>query len=348
MPGAPTLTATAGNGSVSLTWTAPPRTAAPRHRLQGLPLHRSGAETLLATLGNVTSYTDTALTNGTTYYYKVSAAQRGRRRRPLQRALRHPAPAAPGAPTAQRATAGNGSVSLSLDAPASNGGSPITGYTRLPPHQRAATRPCSPRVGTVTSYTDSALTNGTTYYYKVSAVNAVGESGLLQRALRHPRRPRPARRRSTRHRRQQAASRLSWTAPASNGGADHRLQHLPPHQQRQRDPPRHVGNVTSYTDTSAHQRHHLLLQGQRRQRASAKAASPTSARRRPPRRRPGAPTLNSRRGRQRQRRPRLERTGLRRRLAHHRLQGLPRHRERRRDAARHRRRRYESRDSNAL
>jgi hypothetical protein len=34
------------------------------------------------------------------------------------------------------------------------------------------------QVGNVTSYTDTSVTNGATYYYKVSAVNAVGESAL--------------------------------------------------------------------------------------------------------------------------------------------------------------------------
>src|SRR5206468_7940684 len=33
----------------------------------------AGGETLLTTLGNVTSFDDTAVSNGTTYYYKVSA-----------------------------------------------------------------------------------------------------------------------------------------------------------------------------------------------------------------------------------------------------------------------------------
>ncbi len=39
------------------------------------------------------------------------------------------AAAAPGAPTAVSATAGNASAAVSFTAPASDGGSPITGYT---------------------------------------------------------------------------------------------------------------------------------------------------------------------------------------------------------------------------
>ena len=55
---------------------------------------------------------------------------------------------------------------------------------------------------------------------------------------------------------------------------------------------------------------------------------------------PGAPTLDLGVGRQRQRRARLERAVVERRLGDHRLQGLPRHLERRRDAAHERRQRH--------
>jgi predicted phage tail protein len=72
-PAAPVLSATAGNASVALTWTAPADGGAP---ITGYALYRgtaAGAESLVATLGSVTSYTDAGLKNGTTYYYRVSA-----------------------------------------------------------------------------------------------------------------------------------------------------------------------------------------------------------------------------------------------------------------------------------
>src|SRR5213078_2283000 len=90
----------------------------------------SGTETLLTTLGLVTSWTNTGLANGITYYYRVSAlngvGEGG------QSGERWATPAAivtvPGAPTLNSATAGNGQITLAWSAPTSTGGSTITGY----------------------------------------------------------------------------------------------------------------------------------------------------------------------------------------------------------------------------
>ena len=73
-PNAPTaLVATGGDTTVGLTWVAPTDTVP---SVTGYKVYRgltSGSETLLTTLGNVTTYTDTGRTNGTTYFYMVSA-----------------------------------------------------------------------------------------------------------------------------------------------------------------------------------------------------------------------------------------------------------------------------------
>jgi hypothetical protein len=72
-PGAPTLSAGAGDGVVHLSWTAPSDGGS---AITNYKVHRgtsTGGESLLTTLGSVTSFNDTAVTNGTTYYYKVSA-----------------------------------------------------------------------------------------------------------------------------------------------------------------------------------------------------------------------------------------------------------------------------------
>lgn len=74
VPGAPTgLSRAPGDTAMTLTWTAP---AGASPAVTGYKVYRgtsSGTETLLTTLGNVTTFGDTGLTNGTTYYYKVSA-----------------------------------------------------------------------------------------------------------------------------------------------------------------------------------------------------------------------------------------------------------------------------------
>ncbi|WP_307795321.1 PKD domain-containing protein [Actinacidiphila acididurans] len=85
----------------------------------------------------------------------------------------------PGAPTGLTATAGNGQASLSWQAPASNGGVDITSYRvyrgTSPGSETLLTSGGCANPGVTPSCTDTGLTNGQTYYYKVSAVNSLGE-----------------------------------------------------------------------------------------------------------------------------------------------------------------------------
>jgi hypothetical protein len=76
----------------------------------------------------------------------------------------------PDAPTSPVATPGNAQASIAFTAPASNGGSAITGYTvTSSPGSFTATATSSPIVVT-------GLTNGTTYTFTVVATNVVGNS----------------------------------------------------------------------------------------------------------------------------------------------------------------------------
>jgi subtilisin family serine protease/fibronectin type 3 domain-containing protein len=183
VPGAPTLAVpTAGNASVGLSWTPPASNGG--SAITGYKLYRGttpGGEALLVTLGNLTSYADTAVTNGTTYYYKVSAINGvGEGAQSTERSAK-PA-AVPGAPTGLTAAPNRSKgIDLTWAAPSSNGGSTVTGY-RIYRSTSSGTEVFLIAVGSVTSYRDNATSKNTRYYYRIAAVNAVGEGGLSAEA----------------------------------------------------------------------------------------------------------------------------------------------------------------------
>jgi hypothetical protein len=83
---------------------------------------------------------------------------------------------APTVPTRLTATpAASRGVSLAWSAPASNGGSAITGY-RVYRGARSGAETVLVALGNVNRYTDTATQRGTTYYYTLVALNAAGSS----------------------------------------------------------------------------------------------------------------------------------------------------------------------------
>ncbi|HET6384205.1 MAG TPA: fibronectin type III domain-containing protein, partial [Armatimonadota bacterium] len=166
-PSAPTgLTAAAGNTQVALSWTASAGATSynvKRATTSGGPYTTVGNPT-------TTSCADSGLTNGAKYYYVVSAVDSGGESANSSQVSATPEPPAPPAPTGLSATSGNKQIALSWTA--STGAATYNvkrSTTNGGPYTTAGS-------ATTTSYTDSGLTNGTTYYYVVSAVNAGGES----------------------------------------------------------------------------------------------------------------------------------------------------------------------------
>jgi subtilase family serine protease len=89
------------------------------------------------------------------------------------------------APQSLKATAGNAQVGLSWSAPSSDGGSAITNY-KVYRGSASGAEMWLATLGNVLTYTDTTVTNEQTYYYQVTAVNSVGESGLSNEANAKP------------------------------------------------------------------------------------------------------------------------------------------------------------------
>jgi len=178
-PPAPTgLTASPGNAQVSLNWNASSGAASynvKRSTTSG------GPYTTVATGVTSTSFTNTGLTNGTTYFFVVSAVNSAGESGNSNQASATPQLSLPPAPTNLMATAGNAQVSLNW-----NASSGATSYnvkrstTSGGPYTTVATGVTS------TSFTNTGLTNGTTYFFVVSAVNSAGESGNSNQASATP------------------------------------------------------------------------------------------------------------------------------------------------------------------
>ena len=160
-PSAPgNLTVTAELGQVELSWDA----AGDDVGVTAYEVYRE--DTLIATLGAATSYTDTGLATGA-YGYAVRALDAaGNRSDPSNTATGTvPDTTAPSAPSNLVATGGAGQVTLSWDPASDDAG--VTGYRLYRDGAPAAT------LGPVTSHTDAGLQPGT-YTSEVRALDAAG------------------------------------------------------------------------------------------------------------------------------------------------------------------------------
>jgi hypothetical protein len=136
----------------------------------------SGNYSYLSTT-SVTHFLDAAATPGAIYYYVVAAEYFSNiypsGQGPNSTEIIGLIPTPPTAPTAVVLTAGNRSVLLSWNPPASTGGKVIFEYQVF---RRSASGTYS-FVGITSglSFNDTGLSGGTTYYYVVAAVNSAGK-----------------------------------------------------------------------------------------------------------------------------------------------------------------------------
>lgn len=189
LPPAPAgLVATAvGSSEVDLTWNAPLASAPSGLQLLGYDVYQgtsSGGEapTPVGPIAE-TSYTASSLASGTTYYFYVTAVYQSCSKSCVQLESspsneEHATTSAPTtlpAPTGLTVAATGGtSVTLTWQAPV--GGPPVTGYDIYEGTSSGAegTSPVGSVAGT--SYTITGLASGTTYFFRVTAVSANGQS----------------------------------------------------------------------------------------------------------------------------------------------------------------------------
>lgn len=177
IPATPTgLAATGGNAVVNLSWTA--TSGATTYNIYRSTTARGFYRLIAAPTTN--SYADTIVTNGKTYHYIISAANSAGASAKTSSVNATPGLTAPSAPTGIGASGGNAQVIVSWTASAT-----ATSYNV----KRSTTSGSGySTVGSPSAspFTDTGRTNGTTYYYVVSALNAAGESANSSQASATP------------------------------------------------------------------------------------------------------------------------------------------------------------------
>src|SRR5437899_1284914 len=171
------------SSQINLSWNAPSDTGG--SAITGYKIERStdGGITWGTIVSNsgttATTYSNTGLSPSTTYTYRVSAITLVLTSSPSNTAsatASAPAAAPPSAPTGLGATTVSSSqINLSWTAPASNGGSAITGY-KIYRSSSSGTEGYLTTLGNITSYNNTGLASGHTYFYKITAVNSIGTS----------------------------------------------------------------------------------------------------------------------------------------------------------------------------
>jgi fibronectin type 3 domain-containing protein len=131
-----------------------------------------------------TSFVDTAVRPGTAYTYRVAARNANGSGAFSDLATATPT-TVPTAPTLT-ASGGRGVVTLTWTVPTSDGGLPVTSWAISRGTAAGAETPFQ-TLGNGTSYVDNTVTAGTTYYYRVAAVNANGAGTQSNEAAAAPR-----------------------------------------------------------------------------------------------------------------------------------------------------------------
>ena len=173
-PAAPTgLGATGGNQAVNLNWTQSISPGITGNKVYRSTTGSGGPYNLLASLGATTSYSDTAVMGGNTYYYSLTAVNNsGESAMSAYAGATPTGGTTPAAPTSLSASSPRKKqIALSWtqsSSPNITSNKVYRGTVNGGPYSLVAT------ISATTSYTDAGLQSGTTYYYVVTAVNNSG------------------------------------------------------------------------------------------------------------------------------------------------------------------------------
>jgi titin len=218
--GAPTgVSGISGNTVVALSWTAPASDGG--SAVTGYvvtPWIGGVAQIPVAFSSTATTQNVTGLTNGTAYTFTVATLNGvGTGSGSAPSAAVTPA-TTPGAPTGVSGASGNTQVTLSWTAPASDGGSAVTGYVVTPSIGGVAQTPVT-FASVATTQTVTGLTNGTAYTFTVAAINEAGTGPLSTPSAAVTPATTPGAPTIVSGTGLLLVASLSWTAPASDGGS---------------------------------------------------------------------------------------------------------------------------------
>ena len=229
VPGAPAnLTArAAGTSRITLSWTAPRNNGGASvigYRIEVSADGGANWSILRSNTGSAaTTFSHTGLRPGSRRDYRISAVNTAGVGTPSRVARATTEAVVPGAPRSLVARAnGSTAIALSWDAPTSDGGARITGY-RIEASRNRNSGWTIVRANTqssATTYRHTGLLAGSTWYYRVSAINGRGRGPTSSVATATtdatvPGQPRTLRAAGT----SPNAIELNWDAPANDGGA---------------------------------------------------------------------------------------------------------------------------------
>ena len=220
VPDAPTgLTATPSNSQVALNWSASLNVGSVS--ITSFNVYRgnaSGGEILLTTLGDVQTYTDPSVINGQKYYYRVSAVNSIGEGPKSNEASATPTVSVPSTPLNFHASPSISQVALNWSAPSSNGGASVSAY-KVYRGNTSDGETLLITLSNVLTCTDNSLINGQKYYYRVSAVNSIGEGPKSNEVSATPTVSVPSTPLNFHASPSISQVALNWSAPSSNGSA---------------------------------------------------------------------------------------------------------------------------------